>query len=252
MDDRNQMRNESNPVWKTYLYDLQLQAPKPKPVSCQRNIPNRPAQFGPEYHGMISRQEAEQLIGNEEGNFLVRESNNPPSSYTLAIKFNNETKNYKLFYDGAFYVGEKRFDNINDLVHDGLISFYIEKHASNYIAMMCEENNYSESPYVASKAAFVARQQKQTQPTSNNFTVHNPSINQHAQQIPAHSVHNSFQKQHQQVNQQQQQQQQQQQNHHPQYPQHQQHNSNNNFTTHQFFNSQTNILIGTSASTDVA
>ena len=36
---------------------------------------------------MISRQEAEQLIGNEEGNFLVRESNNPPSSYTLAIKF---------------------------------------------------------------------------------------------------------------------------------------------------------------------
>lgn len=35
---------------------------------------------------MISRQEAEQLIGNEEGNFLVRESNNPPSSYTLAIK----------------------------------------------------------------------------------------------------------------------------------------------------------------------
>ena len=40
-------------------------------------------------------------------------------------RFNNETKNYKVYYDGAFYVGEKRFDSIADLVHDGLISFYI-------------------------------------------------------------------------------------------------------------------------------
>jgi hypothetical protein len=156
--------------------------------------------------------------------------------FSKTSRFNNETKNYKLFYDGAFYVGEKRFDNINDLVHDGLISFYIEKHASNYIAMMCEENNYSESPYVASKAAFVARQQKQTQiqPTSNNFTTHNPSINQHAQQIPAHSVHNSFQKQHQQVNHQQQHQH----SHHQQYPQQQQHNTSNNISMQQFLNSQ--------------
>lgn len=115
--------------------------------------------------------------------------------------------------------------------------------------MMCEENNYSESPYVASKAAFVARQQKQTQiqPTSNNFTVHNPSINQHAQQIPAHSVHSSFQKQHQQVNHQQQQQPQQPQNHHQQYPQHQQHNSNNNISTQQFLNSQ---IINNNANTN--
>jgi hypothetical protein len=65
-----------------------------------------------------------------------------------------------MYYDGAFYVGEKRFDSIADLVHDGLISFYIEKHASNYIAMMCEENNYSESPYVASRTALLARQKR--------------------------------------------------------------------------------------------
>jgi hypothetical protein len=65
-----------------------------------------------------------------------------------------------VYFDGAFYVGEKRFDSIADLVHDGLISFYIEKHASNYIAMMSEENNYSESPYVASRTALLARQNR--------------------------------------------------------------------------------------------
>lgn len=36
---------------------------------------------------MISRQESEQLIGNDDGNFLVRESNNPPGSSTLAIRY---------------------------------------------------------------------------------------------------------------------------------------------------------------------
>ena len=36
---------------------------------------------------MISRQEAEFLLGTDDGNFLVRESNNPPGSATLAIKF---------------------------------------------------------------------------------------------------------------------------------------------------------------------
>jgi chimaerin len=108
---------------------------------------------------MISRQESEYLLSNEDGNFLVRESNNPPGSATLAIKFGNETKNYKVYYDGAFYVGEKRFDNIYDLVHDGLISFYIEKHASQYIAMMSQDNNYSESPYVASRTALLQARQ---------------------------------------------------------------------------------------------
>jgi hypothetical protein len=36
---------------------------------------------------MITRQEAEKLLGNEDGNFLVRESSNPPGSYTLAILY---------------------------------------------------------------------------------------------------------------------------------------------------------------------
>lgn len=129
------------------------------------------------------------MLGNDDGNFLVRESSNPPNSYTLAIKFSNETKNYKVYYDGAFYVGEKRFDSIIDLVHDGLISFYIEKHASNYIAMMSEENNYSESPYVASKLALMNKQ------TSSIVTSTSKSSVQVPKPIDATSVHSSFQKQ---------------------------------------------------------
>ncbi len=71
------------------------------------------------------------------------------------------------------------------MVHDGLISFYIEKHASNYIAMMAEENNYAESPYVASRIALLAARQQtgaQDAPTSNNAA----NIGQ--------SIHSSFQK----------------------------------------------------------
>lgn len=52
----------------------------------KRKVLNRPPYYGLEYHGMISRQESERLLANEDGNFLVRESNNPPSSCTLAIK----------------------------------------------------------------------------------------------------------------------------------------------------------------------
>lgn len=100
-------------------------------------------------------------------------------------RFNNDTKHYKVYYDGAFYVGEKRFDSIADLVHDGLISFYIETNASNYIADMAEENNYAESPYVASKIALQqARQLKQNQ-----------------QAIPPQSIHAAFQQQKQQTSQ---------------------------------------------------
>jgi hypothetical protein len=38
-------------------------------------------------------------------------------------------RNYKLFYeDNLHFVGEKRFDDINDLVQDGLIALYLSQH----------------------------------------------------------------------------------------------------------------------------
>lgn len=189
MDELAPVNQFSMPVWKTYLYQLQLQAPKPKAIYCQKNVSSRPAYYGLEFHGLITRQECEQVLGNEDGNFVVRESTNPPGSCTLCIKFSNETKNYKVYYDGAFYVGEKRFDSIVDLVHDGMISFYIEKHASSYIADMAEENNYAESPYVASKTAFLARQKQNQEKIPSNINNKNSS----------QSIHASFQKQQQNI-----------------------------------------------------
>ena len=112
------------------------------------------------------------------------------------FRFNNEIKNYKVYYDGAFYVGDKRFDSIIDLVHDGLISFYIEKHASNYIALMCEENNYSESPYVASKAALLAAKQAPPAPPTVPKMPQPSQPASSSSSASTSSIHNSFLKQH--------------------------------------------------------
>ena len=93
--------NSSNslPVWKSYLYNLQMQAPKPIPIICRTSQSRRPRQYGLEFHGLLSRIDADQLMSTSiDGSYLVRESLNPPNSYTLAIKFNGEVKNYKLFY----------------------------------------------------------------------------------------------------------------------------------------------------------
>ena len=69
--------------------------------------------------------------------------------YCYPFRFEGVTKNFKLYYDGQHYVGEKRFDTINDLVADGLITFYLESKASDYIATLSSHSNYAESPYVA-------------------------------------------------------------------------------------------------------
>ena len=58
-------------------------------------------------------------------------------------------KNFKLYYDGKHYVGEKRFDTVQDLVADGLITFYLESKAADYIATLSSQSNYEESPYIA-------------------------------------------------------------------------------------------------------
>ncbi|XP_052802986.1 N-chimaerin-like isoform X2 [Mya arenaria] len=138
------------PTWKTYLYQLQNEAPKPKLLKCTKDQPNRPTYYGDEYHGLILREEAEDILAQGgDGSYLVRRSDRAPQAFTLAIRFDNQTKNYKLYYDGLHYVGEKRFETVEQLVEDGLIHFYIESRAADYIASLSDTSNYAQSPYLA-------------------------------------------------------------------------------------------------------
>ncbi|ESO90101.1 hypothetical protein LOTGIDRAFT_218141 [Lottia gigantea] len=143
------------PTWKTYLYTLQQQAPKPHRIICQREIPNRPLYYGKEFHGNLSRDEADRLLSQGDGCYLVRKSERAPDTFTLAIRFNGETKNFRLYYnekDQKHFVGTKFFDTIHDLVEDGLIHYYIEANAADYISALPKESNYEESPYLAYSA----------------------------------------------------------------------------------------------------
>lgn len=83
-----------------------------------------------------------------DGRYLVRESARNRGQMTLSLRFNKITKNFRLYYDGQHYVGEKRFDTIHDLVADGLITLFMELHASEYIANLSNSCKYEESPYM--------------------------------------------------------------------------------------------------------
>ncbi|XP_077993334.1 N-chimaerin-like [Glandiceps talaboti] len=133
----------SSTMWKSYLYQLQLQAPKPKRLVCEHNVENKPEHYGRECHGAISREDADrQLARAGEGSYLVRESQRQPGTYTLSLRFGGVTKNFRLFNDGFHYVGDKRFDTIHELVADGLITMFMENKAADYIAVMMAEPIY--------------------------------------------------------------------------------------------------------------
>ena len=57
--------------------------------------------------------------------------------YCAYCRFNRATKNFKLSYEvdagsglGRHFVGEKRFDSLDELVADGLITYYVELHGA--------------------------------------------------------------------------------------------------------------------------
>lgn len=86
--------------------------------------------------------------------------------FFFSSRFDGQTKNFKLYYDGQHYVGEKRFDTVHDLVADGLITFYLESRAPDYIESM-SISNYAESPYLAYSTKKKRLQRSTTRSTNN-------------------------------------------------------------------------------------
>lgn len=130
---------------------MQREAPKPFPVECTESLEHVPEQYGSAYHGPLSRQGTEELLdGQPSGAYLIRDSQRADGAYTLAIRFDDSTKNYKLFYDPSkklHYVGEKKFESVDLLVADGLIYLYIETRGADILQKLSEASNYEHSPY---------------------------------------------------------------------------------------------------------
>uniref|UniRef100_A0A5F8GRY8 Chimerin 2 n=1 Tax=Monodelphis domestica TaxID=13616 RepID=A0A5F8GRY8_MONDO len=168
------------PIWKSYLYQLQQEAPRPKRIICPREVENRPKYYGREFHGIISREQADQLLGGAEGAYILRESQRQPGCYTLALRFGNQTLNYRLFYDGKHFVGEKRFESIHDLVTDGLITLYIETKASEYISKMTTNPIYEHIGYATLLREKVSRRLSRSKNESRKASVtseeHHPAV----------------------------------------------------------------------------
>lgn len=153
-------------VWKPELYKIQLDAPAPHPVRCQRTLPlpttyaldcnNQAVRlYGSEYHGVMGHLEAEQLLSSaRDGSYLVRRSPKADGYYTLSVRFNKRTKHYKVFYKQGqgHYLREqdKHYETVHEMVADGLINFHMQLHASPIIQQINQQtkNCYQQSPYM--------------------------------------------------------------------------------------------------------
>ena len=145
----------NNSLFSLLVYKIQLEAPTPKPVYRDFEIPNLPDFYGHEYHGILDHKESEKLLSNRpDGSYLIRQSPGAIDFYTLSLRFDNRTKHYKIYYKPSWghYLKEdfKRFDTIDDLTADGLVNFYMQKNASSIIADMMTQTktNYQQSPYM--------------------------------------------------------------------------------------------------------
>lgn len=137
------------------MLQLQLDAPKPKPIINPTPLSDCPCFYGAEYHGEIDHKKTEEIFrSREDGDFLVRKSPGSVDFYTLSMKFDNKTKHYKIYYNpnyGHFLKEDfKRFETIHDLVADGLVNFYLQKHAAPIIQQMMfqTKNSFQQSPYM--------------------------------------------------------------------------------------------------------
>lgn len=161
-------------IWKSDLYRLQEEAPRPIPIkrNASKAIPDAPDFYGFEYHGVLSHKDAELLFcGKPEGSYLVRkspkrknrasvegliadETSKNPDFYTLSFKFDAKVHHFKLYYNPflGHYVLEdsKKFEELNDLVADGLLNHYVQKHGKPILDSILKQDQqaYESSPYM--------------------------------------------------------------------------------------------------------
>uniref|UniRef100_A0A336LRB7 CSON012022 protein n=1 Tax=Culicoides sonorensis TaxID=179676 RepID=A0A336LRB7_CULSO len=161
-------------LWNPDLYRLQEEAPKPIPINRHESkvIPDQPDFYGLEYHGVLGYREADLLFhSTPDGSFLVRkspnrgrnstnlkvpddESENEKEFYTLSFKFDGKVHHFKLYYspfDGHYVLEEsKKFEDIKELVADGLLNHYMQKHARPILDSICKQDqqDYESSPYM--------------------------------------------------------------------------------------------------------
>lgn len=142
-------------VWKPELYKIQLEAPTPKAILRGHEINDAPAFYGYEYHGEMGHLDVERLLNDKvDGSYLIRKSPGAPDFHTLSVRFSNKTKHFKIYYKqnvGHFLKENfKTFDTIHELVADGLVNFYMQKHAAPIIQEMMSQtkHSYQQSPYM--------------------------------------------------------------------------------------------------------
>lgn len=162
-------------LWKSDLYRLQEESPRPIPINRDESkvISDAPDFYGFEYHGVLGHREADLLFcGKPEGSYLVRKSpsrKNRESAegvtadqntsknvefYTLSFKFDAKVHHFKLYYNpftGHYVVEDsKKFDEIKDLVADGLLNHYLQKHGKPILDSILKQDQqaYESSPYM--------------------------------------------------------------------------------------------------------
>uniref|UniRef100_A0A8C4Y0E6 Chimerin 2 n=1 Tax=Gopherus evgoodei TaxID=1825980 RepID=A0A8C4Y0E6_9SAUR len=72
-------------TFRRILYQLQQEAPRPKRIICPQEVENRPKYYGREFHGIISREQADEILAGVEGAYILRESQRQPGCYTLLL-----------------------------------------------------------------------------------------------------------------------------------------------------------------------
>lgn len=149
------------------VYKIQLEAPTPKAIMRQTDVVMQqtdlclsvhdtpPTYFGYEFHGEMDHKQTESILESQiDGSYLIRKSPSSVDFYTLSLRFDHQTKHFKIYYkhNWGHYLKEdfKRFETVHDLVADGLVNFYMQKHAAPIIKEMMSQNRtcYQQSPYM--------------------------------------------------------------------------------------------------------